>query len=55
METPYDAIRALVDYLWKDEERHYELRSEVEAKQAKAPHIFEHLQALATWLEVSGR
>lgn len=44
-----DAMRAVVDYDWQTEQRDYE------AEGKPAGHVFEHLQALDTWLQGVGK
>jgi hypothetical protein len=44
MKFPIDALRAVLDYLWEDEEEHYR-------EDCSSGHIFLELQKLKAWLE----
>ena len=46
-ESMPDALAAVLEYLWDEEERDYRKR----APEDCSPHIFEALQVLADWLD----
>ncbi|HZO97027.1 MAG TPA: hypothetical protein VFB42_06610 [Gaiellaceae bacterium] len=53
---PWDDLNEIIDYLYKDECRHWLEQQELPKKErAKAPHIFERILVVGAWLDANGK